>query len=59
MTPYEKGKVLEKAVELFLRDMGFRVYSWEEWARKNEISAKDLGGRPCGGKGRENISGSV
>ena len=44
MTPYEKGKVLEKAVELFLRDMGFRVYSWEEWARKNEISAKDLGG---------------
>ena len=44
MTPYEKGKVLEKAVELFLRDMGFRVYSWEEWARKNKISAKDLGG---------------
>jgi predicted helicase len=44
MTPYEKGKVLEKAVERFLRDMGFRVYSWEEWARKNEISAKDLGG---------------
>jgi predicted helicase len=44
MTPYEKGKVLEKAVERFLRDMGFKVYSWEEWARKNEISAKDLGG---------------
>jgi predicted helicase len=44
MTPYEKGKVLEKAVELFLRDMGFRVYRWEEWARKNKISAKDLGG---------------
>jgi predicted helicase len=44
MTPYEKGKVLEKAVELFLRDMGFRVYSWEEWARKMGISAKDLGG---------------
>jgi predicted helicase len=44
MTPYEKGKVLEKAVELFLRKRGFRVHSWEEWARKNKISAKDLGG---------------
>ena len=43
MTPQEKGKILEKAAEIYLRDLGFKVYTWREWAGKRGADRRDMG----------------
>jgi predicted helicase len=39
----EKGKLLEYAVKLYLKDEGFDAYSWQEWASQKGFEVKDTG----------------
>jgi Predicted helicase len=39
----EKGRLLELATKLYLEDEGFTVYSWKEFASKNNLVLQDTG----------------
>jgi predicted helicase len=42
-TNLEKGQFLELATKLYLKDDGFTVYSWKEFASKNGFPTQDTG----------------
>jgi predicted helicase len=39
----ERGRLLEVATKLYLQEMGFNAYLWQEWASQNRLPLQDTG----------------